>query len=137
MLIISHRGNLNGADEKLENNPSHILKLTKRLNVEIDLWFVDNELFLGHDNPIYKINESFFNSKMWIHCKNIEAAQFMSEKKWNWFWHDNDKMTITSKGYIWCYPNIFLKNGITVMKNYQKNIPLTFGICTDHVNEYL
>lgn len=137
MIIISHRGNLNGIDKKLENNPLHILELSKKINVEIDLWFINNELFLGHDDPVHKIDQSFFNSKMWIHCKNIEAAQFMSEKKWNWFWHDNDKMTITSKGYIWCYPNIFLKNGITVMKNYQKDLPLTFGICTDYINKYL
>lgn len=137
MIIISHRGNLNGPDEKLENNPFHILELTKKLDVEIDLWVIKNELFLGHDNPTYKIDQDFFNSKMWVHCKNIEASEFMFRKEWNWFWHDNDKMTITSKGNIWCFPNIFLENGITVMKNYTKDLPKIYGICTDYASKYI
>lgn len=137
MKIISHRGNLQGPDKNLENNPKHIKELTENFDVEIDLWCYKNQLFLGHDYPTYEIDISFFNQRMWIHCKNIESIDFMSKTNHHWFWHENDKITITSKGEIWCFPNIYVENGITVMLGLTKEFPNIKGICTDYLNYYI
>ena len=37
--IISHRGNLNGPNLLLENNPDYIIAASKHCYVEIDVWY--------------------------------------------------------------------------------------------------
>lgn len=100
--------------------------------MEVDVWVTD-KIYLGHDCPQYKINKDFFNSKMWIHCKNIAAVEYMKNTNLNWFWHNNDKLTITSHGHIWCYPGIYIENGLTVDCGEPHNInKKIMGICTDY-----
>jgi hypothetical protein len=80
MIIISHRANLNGPDKQSENNPEQIKKvISEGFNVEIDLWKQDDRIYLGHDSPEILINDSFLfdiSNSLWIHCKNIESAEF-------------------------------------------------------------
>ena len=60
MKIISHRGNFLGANPETENNPNQIdYVIDKGFDVEIDLWIQNNKLFLGHDKPIYEINQKW------------------------------------------------------------------------------
>jgi hypothetical protein len=50
MILISHRGNINGIESNNENNPEYIQKaLDLVYNVEVDLRIKDNKLYLGHD----------------------------------------------------------------------------------------
>ena len=60
MKIISHRGNLNGVDSKNENKPETIVKaLDLGFDVEIDIRVINGEIYLGHDEPQYKIDLEF------------------------------------------------------------------------------
>ena len=137
MKLISHRGNLNGPNKQLENEPQHILKILEKYDVEIDAWYKNDKWFLGHDEPTYEISRDFFKAGMWVHCKNIEAAQKLNFTQVNHFWHENDKMTLTSRGYIWCFPGIYVKSGVTVELGYNKNVPdYVLGICTDYPELY-
>lgn len=142
MLIISHRANLNGPNKETENNPQQITETIKKYDTEIDLWFINSDLFLGHDNPQYKINDNFLNlnkDKLWVHAKNLECISYLSTTDLNWFWHENDKITLTSKKNIWCYPGTYIKNGITVVFNDSEkhDIPsYCLGICTDYPTNY-
>lgn len=136
MKIISHRGNLNCKNNILENSPEYIDNALKcGFDVEIDIRLIDNELFLGHDYAQYKISKNWLferNKNLWIHAKNFEVLNFLSNNDLNWFWHENDKLVLTSKNYIWCFPEIYIKNGITVELNYNKYLPnFILGICTD------
>jgi len=57
MILISHRGNLDGPDLFSENSPEkidHVKSLS--IPVEIDLRYHNNGLYLGHDEPQYQIN---------------------------------------------------------------------------------
>jgi hypothetical protein len=47
-------------------------------------------------------------------------------------------MTLTSKGYMWLYPENFSKKGITVVLNKpnQENLKKMFGVCTDYFYEW-
>jgi hypothetical protein len=57
MLIISHRGNLNGPYSVKENHETSIEKCIEyNFQIEIDLWVIHGELFLGHDGTEHKIS---------------------------------------------------------------------------------
>lgn len=136
MKIISHRGNLNGVVKNDENSILAInIALSHGFDVEIDVWYKNKKWYLGHDNPQYEIKKQVLeNKKLWCHAKNLEALYFMSKnQKINCFWHQNDDFTLTSKGYIWTYPNKNITNkSIIVLKKFKDKAPeRCFGICTD------
>ena len=82
MKLISHRGNINGRMESMENEPTYIdLAISKGYEVEVDVWYKDNILWLGHDKPDYGVDFKWFRDridKLWIHCNNIEAMEFFN-----------------------------------------------------------
>lgn len=137
MKIISHRGNLSGPNPKYENSPNYIQKaIDAGFEVEIDVWFLNNNFYLGHDSPDYLIELTWLKEKadkLWCHAKNFETVYEMSKEKiLNYFWHENDKMTLTSQGVPWCYPGNFILNGITVCLNKTIKDINVMGICTDY-----
>jgi len=137
MKIISHRGNISGPNPSKENNPEQISKVLKLgFDCEIDVWFVDGYFYLGHDNPHYKIEYSFLNQPgLWIHCKNLEALGYVPINS-NYFWHEEDDYTLTSKRYIWTYPNKKVDTNCIIVDNNQDWIKKNyncFGVCTDYI----
>ena len=106
-------------------------------DVEVDLWGINGSFYLGHDKPLYKIDVPFLNDKMWIHCKNLKAANVLQTMNLNWFWHQDDMMTITSKGYVWSRPGFFINDGITVECGKPLETPENIlGVCTDYPIEW-
>ena len=106
MILISHRGNLRGPDEDIENVPEQVIKvLSSGFDCEIDVWKISGKFFLGHDDPKHEIGVDFLkNDKLWCHAKNLEALENMLYNKVHCFWHETDRFTVTSKGYIWTFP---------------------------------
>lgn len=141
MIIISHRGNLEGKNVETENDPYQILKvLSLNIDCEIDVWNIDNNFYLGHDKPIHSIKKKFLEtSGLWCHAKNLNALYSMLENKnIHCFWHEKDSFTITSRGYIWTYPNKPTTKNSIIVSNNKKNKPNNcFGICTDYALFYL
>ena len=147
MIYISHRGNINGRIEEAENKPEYIDD-TLRLgfDVEVDVWYIDNNWYLGHDEPQYQIDLDWIEKRadrLWVHCKNIEAVEYFYEnendcKEINWFWHENDTLTLTSYGYIWAYPGKQpIKKSIAVMPEiHNDNISYCTGMCSDYIQKY-
>jgi hypothetical protein len=145
MVLISHRGNINGRFESHENEPTYIdLAISKGYDVEVDVWFVDGVLYLGHDKPQYGVDFRWIRdrlSNLWIHCKNIESLYYFKECSYdvNYFWHQEDDVTITSKGYFWTYPGKKLtNNSIAVMPEIKEfiDIEISFGVCSDNIEKY-
>ena len=140
MIYISHRGNLEGKSEKDENNPDYILNAAdKGFDVEIDVWFKNDNFYLGHDNPVFKVDKEFLGSnQFWCHAKNHEALYEMSKINCHYFWHQEYDYTLTSKGVLWVYPGKKLtKNSICVLpelSNYK--IFDCLGICSDFIKRY-
>ena len=56
----------------------------------------------------------------------------------NYFFHDNDDLTITSKGFLWVYPGKQpVKNSIAVLPElYNDDLNSCLGICSDFINDY-
>ena len=146
MILISHRGNLNGVSSR-ENRPGYIHKaLWQGFDVEIDVWYVDGEFWLGHDIPQYKIEENFLeNPRLWCHAKNIDTLYKMTSNSLiHCFWHQDDDVTLTSRGYLWTYPGKQLtKKSICVLPEFEdkkskvilpKNVA---GICSDFIVRFI
>lgn len=142
-IIISHRGNLAGPNSGKENHPDTITTAIKEgFEVEIDLWYLNNKLYLGHDSPQYEINSSFLkNSVLWIHCKHIPALFFMNQFSLYrsdpiYFIHNTDEATLTSQQDIWTYPfKQLTPNSIAVLPeqtSVKYDLSIARGICTDY-----
>lgn len=151
MKFISHRGNITGREPRYENSPLYIEQAIKAgFDVEVDIWYMDNEYWLGHDRPEYRTGIHFLKKwyeYLWIHCKNIEALEhmFITRQTYrkgfrlNYFWHEEDTLTLTSKGIPWVYPNKGpIRGGIMVMPEYNDEEIPTYvgGICSDKIGLY-
>ena len=147
MILISHRGNINGKNEELENYPDYIYAaLNLGYVVEIDIRYHQDQLWLGHDGPYHLIDIEWLlkrSDKLWIHCKNELAVEYFTEndylaKDLNWFWHEEDTLTLTSFGYVWVYPGKQpIKNSIAVMPELKNDdVSKCMGICSDIIEKY-
>ena len=146
MILISHRGNLEGPMENLENSPDYIRRaLDEGYDVEIDVWYENSSFYLGHDKPLHKTTVDFLKKPgLWCHAKNIEALNVMlSYSEIHCFWHQKDDVTLTSRGHIWTYPGKQLtENSIAVLPEMNNDNSLTMlpkkmlGICSDYVVNY-
>jgi hypothetical protein len=124
----------------MENNPDYIIAaLNAGFNVEIDFWCIKKKIYLGHDHPQYLIKENFLKNKnLWCHAKNLDGLVYLSKTNCNYFWHENDSFTITSKGYIWTYPGKDLsKFAICVLpEKFKWKKTKCVGICSDFIENY-
>jgi len=138
MKFISHRGNLTGPNPSKENSPEFILEsITSGFECEIDVWYVNGKFMLGHDFPVYPIDLEFLkNDKLWCHAKNLEALDIMLDNNVHCFWHENDQRTLTSRNYVWTFPNqqVCNKSVIVILtdKITKINMDIT-GVCGDYV----
>lgn len=144
MIVIAHRGNLHGPNPLTENSPESIQDcLAYGFSVEVDVWMHQNSLWLGHDEPTYKISDTskLLYDKVWCHAKNLEAAEALKNMGAHFFWHENDTITLTSKGYFWTFPGRPLtKNSIAVMPELafdEASFSIAAGVCTDWPLRYI
>jgi hypothetical protein len=157
MILIAHRGNLNGPNPSRENSPSYINEaLDKGFYVEIDVWLQYDEntktqrLFLGHDEPQYETALDYIkhNKKIICHAKTVPTFQFLLENGLHCFFHDTDPATLTSQNKIWLYPGVApCPLGILVMPEWSsidykgekwldfviKSAQSCHGVCSDYV----
>lgn len=151
MRLISHRGNIRGRNCDRENTVEYIDEcLNQGYDCEIDLWMLDDKLFLGHDLPSQEVSEHwlFLNrSNIWIHCKNAKALSFLASHSIPtvYFWHSSDDFTCCSNGIVWChYLQYPIENSIFVMPEATNSIVKLnkilscinlYGICSDYIGE--
>jgi hypothetical protein len=147
MIYISHRGNINGKKPHLENKPEYIdTAIQLGFDVEVDVWYIDGKWWLGHDGPQYEIDFDWLDDRserLWVHCKNKQSVEYLVENDYeaaniNWFWHEEDTMTLTSFNYVWAYPGKQpIKKSIAVMPEmYKDDISQCIGVCSDIINEF-
>lgn len=148
MKMIAHRGLFQGPDKGKENRPSQIqLALDKGYDCEIDVWWIKNQWWLGHDEPQYMVEEEFIGKQgLWLHCKNLDALHELISRpfKYVYFWHQEDDFTLTSNDVIWTYPGKTLtNNSVAVVPErcdkyweYVKTVDIV-GVCTDYVEKFI
>lgn len=143
MILIAHRGNTNGRIPEKENRPEYIDKAIKSgYDVEVDLWLFNQWLYLGHDAPLFDVTYQWLlerSDKLWIHCKNTDCLVYMSSSSLNYFWHETDRVTLTSKRYIWAHPGVQpIIGSIAVLpeRNGEPLFSLCRGVCSDFISSY-
>lgn len=149
MKIISHRGNVSGPIANRENRPSYIdCAIQLGYDVEIDVRYIDGNLWLGHDMPDFKIEESWIiprMEKLWFHCKNLSAVENLRKISPNikTFCHSSDPFVLVSSGNVWVhdlslplYPHCI----IPLLSSYdiksfiaEHRLDDVGAICTDYV----
>jgi hypothetical protein len=147
MKIICHRGNINGPNIFTENHPDQIdLCISKGYDVEVDLWCHYGEFYLGHNKGMDRISLSYLverKDKLWIHCKNQDALFALNNLGFNYFWHQEDDVTITSHEFIWAYPGKQKKPySNLVVLDFSKDVNFNdykklgvYAVCVDYVEE--
>jgi len=146
---ISHRGNINGKNELLENNLDYIdIALNKGYDVEIDLWIDNDGFYLGHDAPTYPVTLNWLverSLKLWVHCKDLKTIEELKRledenglRSINYFFHESDDTTITSHGVLWVYPGKQpIKYSIAVLPEINNDdVSKCYGICSDIIETY-
>ena len=146
MKYIAHRGLFNGPNSELENRIDQLeAALAAGFDLEIDLRWHEGMCWLGHDAPTYPIGPGWLaknRERLWIHAKNIAALDMLFNTDLNYFYHDQDDVTITSRGEFWTYPGRELtRNSIMLMPEWQdESLKNAFnihcvGICSDWVEK--
>jgi hypothetical protein len=141
MILIAHRGNINGPNPEQENRPEYINEAVEQgYDVELDVRLENNKWFLGHDESQYEIELDFILRKgLWIHCKNHTALRTLLKiDNVNVFYCTNEEYVLTSQNVIWAFPGIQGDaNTVCVMPEYH-NTPTegSMGICSDYIGNY-
>lgn len=155
MKLIAHRGNINGPDSLKENSLEYIdTAIELGYDVEIDIRYnpTEQQFYLGHDDPQYQVSMLWLlrrKDKLWIHCKDFSSLRVFSESDvdFNYFWHNTDNHTLTSKGFIWSYPGQpYSSNSVIVMPEnldvleYHKGDYIVvdwdcYAVCSDYVGK--
>jgi len=147
MILIAHRGNIDGKQIERENTISYILEaLGRGYDVEIDIRYIDvgnnnGAFYLGHDDPQEVCPDDILvNDHTWVHAKDIRTFKMLLDSEVsNTFFHQSDDTTLTSSGYMWTQPGKELTSrSIQVMPEYvsQEFSRVCHAICSDYVGEY-
>jgi hypothetical protein len=142
---ICHRGNVAGPQKELENNFGVLIQRSiQGYRVEVDVWYKDNTLWLGHDKPEYKITLEWLASckKRLIHAKDgktfehllLEAGRRAFDL--HIFYHTEEDYVLTNKGLVICYPGKPLLQGSLCMmperaKYTMEELQKSFSVCSD------
>ena len=146
MKLISHRGNIDGPIPEIENNPLYIKKAIELgYDVEIDIRLHNDELFLGHDTPDYRVDIPWLfmlSDKLWIHTKNFEALNLLIDiHDLKVFYHQLESHTIINNSKIIWSHNLIeasIKSIIPLLSDndidkwVKKDV---YGVCSDYVNK--
>lgn len=136
-ILIAHRGNVVGPHPEMENHPEYIeTALQMGFDVEVDVWYSNGGLHLGHDGPEHRIEYTYLQDRrIWVHTKNIEAFQIcLQHRGINCFYLDVGGITLTSQGFIWTYGTEPISGTIYGGDSTcQKMIDIVYGICSDYV----
>lgn len=106
--FIAHRGNITGPEPTFENTIEYLLHAYDVCGgIECDIQLHNGQLYFGHDEPQERVYGDLIMQDNWFcHAKDLESLSKLLELGAHTFWHQQDTVTLTSKGYIWCYPHI-------------------------------
>ena len=142
MILISHRGNIDGPNSEKEKTIAYIeTALKEGYHCEIDICKYDGKQFyLGHDDPQEAVSVSWLRDNLlWCHAKSYHALEAMTTLGIHCFFHKSDRYTMTSRGWIWAYPGE-LGGKYTIAVHPEKLHPADVnkfaGVCSDYIGKF-
>jgi len=94
MFYISYQGIYDGSDYQDANTPPQISKaLRAGYSCLIDVWRIDNKLYVGNNQPTTEVTERFIQGpRLWINAKNTDMQEWIVDQPArlypNYFWFD-------------------------------------------------
>lgn len=145
MILVSHRGNINGPNMVLENTPSYIQgAIDLKYDVEIDVRRIGSDLFLGHDVPEHAISLDWLmerHNRLWVHAKNSCALNFLIDHDIRVFYHSiENHVIIGNTRIIWSHnlSEASDKSIIPLLSDREIGVESVnlgvYGICSDYLN---
>ena len=122
--FIAHRGNLTGPSLSEENAPDVLeTRDNDGILVECDVWYRGGELWLGHDEPQYKISLGWLASshRRLIHAKDGQTFEYLLAENGkraldlHIFYHTHEDYALTNKGVVIVCPNAPILEGSLCM----------------------
>lgn len=148
MILISHRGNINGVYKDLENTPEYIdMAINKGFDVEIDIWNINKNFYLGHDKPEFLIDLNWIverKNHIWVHTKNFLSIKYLLDTELRFFFHEKEAHTIIyNTKLIWSH-NLQEADSCSIIPLLDKDVLDVYlnkslinihvaGICSDYV----
>ncbi|OUW06100.1 MAG: hypothetical protein CBD16_00545 [Betaproteobacteria bacterium TMED156] len=138
LALIAHRGNTSGINHELENKKSYLNDaLMQGYWIECDVQMYKEKLYLGHDEPQEQVDEIIMNPHTICHAKDLDSIVRLNQIKAHAFWHETDRLTITNRGFFWCYPGVHVTSPNAIWldllnRSIPKNTSGIFGICSDN-----
>lgn len=139
--FIAHRGNLWGPKPEYENTMDYLLYAYDICGaVEVDVQWHNDQLYLGHDEPQQPVPEWWLTYPNWFwHAKDLNSLMHCMDQSAHTFWHQTDTVTITSQGYVWCYPGHYPKHPKSIWLDLlgaqlPQDISKCWGVCGDYIN---
>ena len=136
--FIAHRGNLTGPEPTFENRIEYLLHAYDTCGaVEVDIQTHNGQLYFGHDDPQEPVVADLIMQDNWFcHAKDLESLSKLLELGAHTFWHQQDTVTITSRGYIWCYPDVYPVHERAVWLDFEDKFTDMeliggWGLCSD------
>ena len=118
MILISHRGNINGIDFVQENTKPYIQQaIDLGYDVEVDIRYEDNNFLFGHDYGQYDVELQWLldrKDKLWVHCKDFESLSKLIDTEVRVFYHQKEPLLSERELKSWKRTDVY-------------------GICSDYV----
>jgi hypothetical protein len=139
-VFIAHRGNIHGAEPEFENRRDYMEEaLSCGFGVECDVQIHNGALYFGHDEPQDQADYDFLRRPyVFCHAKTVETMVVLLNSGTHCFWHEKDQLTLTSQGFMWCYPGVYPVNQRAIWLDLEgaetpqiKDTDI-FGVCGDN-----
>lgn len=140
MYLISYRGNIVGVDDKKENKPYQIQEVIRMgFHCWVDVWWYNNQFYLGTYEPYYPIKPSFLNIfAMWCNAMNFETLIKLKEQKApHYFQYKGEPIMTNTEHFITDTISEFgLNDTLLITDDYNLvNLPLK-GIISENVASF-
>ena len=136
--FIAHRGNITGPEPSFENRIEYLLHAYDTCGaVEVDIQTHRGQLYFGHDDPQEPVVADLIMQDNWFcHAKDLDSLGKLLDLGAHTFWHQQDTVTLTSKGFIWCYPNVYPIHERAVWLDFENKFTDMelidgWGLCSD------
>lgn len=136
--FIAHRGNTHGPQPTFENQIQYLLHAYDECGaIECDIQTYNGQLYFGHDDPQEIVSPDLIMQDNWFcHAKDLESLGTLLDMGAHCFWHQQDTVTLTSKGYIWCYPKHYPEHERAVWLDFEDSFASMdlvkgWGLCSD------